>query len=106
MTDDRADVTADDVGRLVNALPSEARRAFDAMAAELTRQEISRAHIINDPGETALYIKLELNGEIGGIRKGICCLLGIPLEEAEHEEAVDSYMRWRWDESGWEGWPE
>jgi hypothetical protein len=100
------DVTADDVERLVAALPTEARRAFDAMADEVTRMEISRARILNDHDQAALYVKLELNGEISGLRKGICCLLGIPLEESEHEEAVDTYMRGRWEEQGWEGWPQ
>ena len=107
MTESEADndVTADDVERLVLALPPAARRAFNAMADELTRQEIVRARILNDVGETALYLKLELNGEIGGIRKGICCLLSISLEQAEHEGAVDTYMRGRWDEQDWKGWP-
>lgn len=106
MTDDHADVTADDVERLVNALAPEVRRVFDAMAEELTRQEIIRARVLNDPSDAAFHIKLEQNGEIHGIRKGMCCLLGIPLEEAEHEGSVDSWMRGRWDESGWEGWPQ
>ncbi len=100
------DVTADGVERRVIALPPDGQRAFNAMADELTRQEIVRARILNDQGETALYLKLELNGEIGGIRKGMCCLLGIPLEQAEHEGAVDTYMRGRWEEQGWEGWPQ
>lgn len=100
------DVTADDVERLAAALPPEARRAFDAMADEVTRMEISRARILNDRDQTTLYVKLELNGEIGGLRKGMCFLLGIPPEEAEHEEAVDTYMRGRWEDQGWEGWPQ
>ena len=100
------DVTADDVELLAAALPSEAQRAFDAMADEVTRMEISRARILNDHGQDALYVKLELNGEIGGLRKGMCFLLGIPLEEAEHEEAVDTYMRGRWEDQGWKGWPQ
>lgn len=108
MTEQEAsrDVTADDVERLVAALPPETRRAFDAMADELTREEIVRARILNDQTDTAFQIKLGLIGEINGIRKGMCCLLGIPLEEAEHEEAVDTYMRGRWEEQGWEGWPQ
>lgn len=107
MTEPKAehDVTADDVERLVSALPSKAQRAFNAMADELTRQEIVRARILSDRDETALYLKLGLIGEINGIRKGMCCLLGIPLEQAEHEEAVDTYMRARWEEQDWEGWP-
>lgn len=97
--------TADDVAARVTALPPQPSQVFELTAAELTRKELIYARTLNDSGPAAHGVRLELIGEIHGLRTAMCFMVGLSTEDADKEGPMDSFMTGRREAQGWAGWP-
>lgn len=71
-----------------------ASEAIDRISAQAVALMHVRERFLNDPTDTAYAIKLELGGEVQGLRWALCVLKGWdPVQEADHEEKADRFVR-------------
>lgn len=72
------------------------QQTIDAVCREIRRVQTMYDNTLNVEGNAAFTARLQWGGEIIGLRKALCVLLGWPLEEAAHEGKADEYATaWR-----------
>lgn len=67
------------------------QQAIDTICREIHRVRTMYDNALNQEGDGAFTARLQLIGEIIGLQKALCVLMGWPLEEAQHEGKADEY---------------
>lgn len=96
-----------DVEELVAALDPRQREVFELMASWLTKACQGADNLLNDRSDAGHSMLMSLYGQAYSMRVAMCFLLGLdPMECADKEDAIDDFMRQRWEATDWAGWPD
>ncbi len=66
---------------------------IDAICQEIQQVQELHDNVLNEHGEAYFWSRIECVGQITGLRKALCVLLGWPLSEAGKEGLADQYAQ-------------
>lgn len=69
------------------------QRQIDTVCREICRLQAQHDNLLDVRGEAFFWKRLELVGEIVGLRKALCLLMDWPMEEAVKDGRADQFVQ-------------